>query len=147
MPETIKPFTNYVCPVGGLSLGHSSLWTGAYAHPRERDGICMCGEPMVEDTPDGFRYRVEFESIDPHEAAEYEALRGPGVWRSLTDEQWERLSWHPVSREADTLAGVKDQAATLTEWADTHEQPIRNVRLLRSAVDAWEPVTEGAGSR
>lgn len=136
----IKPFTNYVCSVGPHAYGHKSLWTGAYQRPEASDGSCVCGAPMVEEVDDGTRWRVEFESIDPHHAAEYEALRGSGVWRSLTDDEWDRLSWHPVSREDASESSIRAQYEALSAWAESREQPIRNVRMSRH-VGQWEPVT------
>lgn len=139
---TLKPFTKYICPVGGMRLGHSSHWTGAYEHPRPGDGSCVCGAELVdeESTKDGQRYRLTFESIDPHQAAGMEAQYGKGVWPTLSDASWAALSWHEVSREADAPGDITAQYESLLAWAETREQPIRNVRLLRSAATAWEPV-------
>jgi hypothetical protein len=102
---------------------------------------------MVEETSDGYRYRLEWESINPHQADEYERLRGKGVWPTLTEDVWGRLSWHPVARESDTRDGVQDQFATLARWADSHEQPIRNVRLSRSVATSWVPFDPAETSR
>lgn len=147
MPE-LKPFTRYICPVGAGRYGHSSIYTGSYDVERLKrpsDGICICGAEMVteESTKDGSRYRLSWESIDPHQAADMERRFGRGVWRTLSQDAWDQLSWHPVVKEADTPADVTAQHDNLKAWADSHEQPIRNVRLERSAAPAapsWEPV-------
>lgn len=139
----LKAFTRYRCSKG---CG-ASRWTGAYTLPKETDSECYCGGTMTEEVSDGFRYRVEFESIDPHQAAELEARLGKGVWPLLSDEQWEALSWHPVSREAEFIGEIEDQATNLAAWAASHEQPIRNVRLLRSANPGWGPVATNTTPR
>lgn len=144
MPE-LKPFTKYVCPDDTGQLGHSSIWTGAYNVERTKrptDGVCICGAEMVDEasTADGHRYRLVFESIDPHEAAEYEALRGKAVWPALTAEQWERLSWHEVSKEDDVPGAITSQYERLRLWAETHEQPIRSVQLFKSEARSWQAV-------
>jgi hypothetical protein len=131
----LKPFTTYRCPNDSGGLGHKSTWTGAYRKPGPYDGVCVCGAEMVEASDDGTRWRLEFESIDPYQAADIELTFGKGIWPRMSDAQWASLSWHPVSKEGTEL-GLRDQHRTLKEWATTHEQAIRNVRLLRSAL-AW----------
>lgn len=140
----LKPFTKYICPIGHGQLGHSSIWTGAYDVERTKrpsDGICICGAEMVEEasTQDGHRYRLLFETIDPHQAETFEQHYGTAIWRNLNDVEWGALSWHEVSREADTPSEITAQYENLLAWAESHEQPIRNVRLERSAASAWEP--------
>lgn len=139
---SLKPYTNYVCPNDAGGLGHKSTWTGAYLRSVPHDDLCICGAEMVELVDTGERYRLEFETIDPHQAAAMELRYGPGVWLTLSDDEWKALSWHPVTRESSGCdgKGVFNQYATLRGWAETHEQPIRNVRLLRSGT-AWEPVS------
>jgi hypothetical protein len=140
MPD-LKPFTQYRCPVGGGSLGHSSIWTGAYKPPHNtHDGTCVCGAEMVEDSEDGTRYRLEWESIDSHQAADIELMFGKGIWPKMPEGQWDALSWHPVSKEGTEL-GLRDQYQTLKKWAESHKQPIRNVRLLKAAI-AWSEVAD-----
>lgn len=142
MREPLKPFTSYVCPLGSGKIGHSGMYTGSYEPRlrRETDGICICGEPMIPELSmrDGLIYRLEFETINPSQAESMERERGRGVWGLLTYEEWDALSWHQVSRESD-LPNLKDQAATLRRWAETHEQPIRNVSLLSAAAPTWQP--------
>lgn len=139
---SLKPYTNYVCPNDAGGLGHKSTWTGAYLRPESSDGRCICGAEMVEVVDTGERYRLEFESIDPHQAAAMEQRYGRDVWFGLSDDEWEELAWHPVTRESSGCdsKGVFNQYATLREWANSHEQPIRNVRLLRSGT-SWDPVS------
>ena len=144
MPE-IKPFTKYICPNGNGQLGHSSLYSGSYDVERlksDRDGWCICGAEMVEEdsTKDGHRYRLTFDTIDPHQAEQLEYQYGPKIWPTLTDQQWAMLRWHPVSKTADTPGAITEQYRNLVMWERTHEQPIRNVRLERSVTNAWESV-------
>lgn len=113
--QNLKPHTNYRCPVGGDQIGHSSLWTGAYLYPRGGDGRCICGEEMVEVVEDGHTYRVEWEQVGP-----------------FGDD------WHPSSRETTDRVSAEDQYRTLIAWAETGEESVRNVRILRSSV-SWEP--------
>lgn len=144
MPE-LKPFTKYVCPIGEGQYGHSSTWTGAYLGPhRDTDGFCICGAEFVEEasTRDGHRYRLVFETIDPHQAAGLEERHGRGVWQQLDERTWAALSWHETSREADTPGAITAQYENLKAWAESHEQPIRNVQLLKAShpvLPAWEP--------
>lgn len=139
--EPLKPYTKYDCP-RGVGLGHSGLYTGAYLRPRPKDGVCICGERMVaeDDTKDGHVYRLEWESADPDLVDEMERREGRDVWPRLTEHEWESLPWHPVSREADTPLHITEQCRNLSTWAESHEQPIRNVRLLRSGAPTWEEV-------
>lgn len=136
---SLKPYTNYVCPNDAGGLGHKSTWTGAYLRPGPHDDHCICGAEMVEVVDTGERYRLEFESIDPHQAAAMEQRYGSGVWQTLAPEQWEGLSWYPVTKESSSYGEVCNQYGTLRVWAEAHEQPIRNLRLLRSG-STWEPV-------
>lgn len=115
--QNLKPYTKYRCPVGGDQAGHLSRWTGAYleAHRRPNDGQCCCGADLVEVVEDGYTYRVEWEQVGP-----------------FGDD------WHPSSRETTDRVSAEDQYRTLTAWAETGEEPVRNVRILRSAT-SWEP--------
>jgi len=137
----LAPFTNYICP-NGRGVAHLTLWTGAYLVPKPGDGICICGEVMVDEasTADGWRYRLEWESVDPHEAAALEKEYGSGIWQRLAAGQWDALSWHPVSREHGVPGSIHQQFLNLKAWAESHEQPVRNVRLLRSAAQSWAVV-------
>lgn len=87
------------------------------------------------------RFRVSWEMPPPTVVAfEYEDRYGPGIWRTLTDQQWDALPWHPVVNETDDDSCL-DQYRQLKEWAETHEQPIRNVKLERQVSQpAWEEV-------
>lgn len=42
------------------------------------------------------------------------------------------LRWQPVTKEDENRLSILAQYEQLKRWADTREQPIRNVRLLRS---------------
>lgn len=136
-PESLKMFTNYICPTGG-GLGHSSIYTGGYEPTPVERGVCICGTPLVEDLPDGFRYRLEFETVMPLYAAEFEHRRG--YWQQLSQAEWANLPWVPVSKEVMTKAAIANQFNNLLAHAESHEQPIRNVRMLRTAQGEWEEV-------
>ena len=135
----LKPFTNYEC-ASGLIGGHTGLYTGAHQQPSKRDETCICGQPMVEVVPDGYRYKVEFETISPHQAAEMEAMYGRDIWPKLNDVEWNALQWHPVTNEQGSPNSMRDQYKRLLMWAETREQPIRNVKFLRSQTSEWEEV-------
>lgn len=91
---------------------------------------------------DGYRYKVMFESIDPHQAAQWETRHGTDVWKSLTDDQWSLLRWLPPTTSMNLpFEELCDQYQRLLHWATTHEQPIRNVLMFRSKETEWEPVT------
>lgn len=116
----LKAYTSYRCPIGGESYGHSSFYTGAYKAGvrRESDGICSCGEPMVEVVKDGHTYRVEWEMIGPYDPA-----------------------WRPSSRESEDRASIEAQYANLKEWEESGKEPVRSVRMLRSELrwEEWNP--------
>lgn len=94
-------------------------------------------EPPVSDTE---VLRLSWESINPHTAAAYEAEYGRGIWQRL---DWTLLDdeWHDTSVEftGDERIG---QYRTLLRWAETREQPIRNVVLERGTRPevAWQQV-------
>jgi len=134
-----KAFTKYECASKATGLGHSSVWTGA--RPSDKDETCLCGQPLIAVVPDGFRYKVEFESISPHQAAEMEARYGPSIWALLSNEQWDSLDWCPVVSDQSAPNVLRDQYQRLLEWAKTREQPIRNVRFFQSKDSEWEEVT------
>jgi hypothetical protein len=135
-----KAFTNYECASGNVGLGHSSLYTGA--RPSERDDNCLCGQPLVEVVADGYRYKVVFESVSPHQAAELKAQYGRGIWPRLSDEEWESLKWlPPVTSEQGSANVLRDQYKRLLDWSRTREQPIRNVKFFRAQGSEWEEIT------
>jgi hypothetical protein len=88
-----------------------------------------------------FEYRLTWESIDPFWAGAFQ-----GRYEHLWDEgDWDTLPWTaPVSRVAGEDGGIHDQHRALKQWAESHEQPIRNVRLERRELlvddEGWEPV-------
>ena len=138
-----KPYTTYECASGSTGLGHSSVYTGA--SPSNRTDLCACGEPLVEVVPDGFRYKVVFESISPFQAAEMVSRYGKGVWRTLTDAQWEALEWtRPITSDSSTPNVLRDQYRTLVAWAESHEQPIRNVHFFKAQEQeaSWKELSE-----
>jgi len=134
-----KPYTQYECASGHTGLGHSSLYTGAY--PSNRSNHCACGQPYVEVVPDGFQYKVVFESIDPFQAAEMVERRGKSVWMKLTEREWSTLRWlPPITSTSGSANSLRGQYLRLLEDSHTHEQPIRNVHFYRAAENTWEPV-------
>lgn len=68
---------------------------------------------MVEVVDDGHRYRLEWE----------------------TDAGY---GWHPTVRESGDRAEIVDQFRVLRRWAETGDEPVRNVRLSR-AETVWTP--------
>lgn len=84
-------------------------------------------------------YRLTWEMPDARAVVEYEAQHGGDVWTRLpwTDDWFD--SWHAVSR---VTTDPWDQHKTLKAWAESREQPIRNVELERRDIrpDDWQPV-------
>lgn len=81
-------------------------------------------------------YRVSWEMPSTTYVATAETLRGAKCWPSF---DWDEIpEWHEVSR---ITTNPWDQYNTLSEWARTREQPIRNVRLQKRDVpdpdDGW----------
>lgn len=111
----LKKYTKYRCPTGG-GLGHGAKWTGALPCGQGPfDHLCPCGREYIETVEDGHVYRVEWEMLGP--------------WGG---------DWHPTSKEHKDRIEAVDQYRTLTEWAATGAEPVRNVRMSRS-VSSWEP--------
>lgn len=138
-----KAYTKYECATGNVGLGHSSLWTGA--RPSDKDESCMCGQPLIEVTPDGYSYKVEFETIDSFQAAEMEGRFGREIWSQLSDGEWNALRWCPVTSNEGTPNVLRDQYKRLLQWATSREQPIRNVRFFKAKAQPaleWEEVQQ-----
>jgi hypothetical protein len=96
---------------------------------------------------DEHEYRLTWESIDSMQAAAMEERYGKYVWNQLLPEQWDALSWRePTVRVGSEGSDIHDQHRTLREWARTHDQPIRNVRLERrerpNPDDGWAEVDD-----
>ena len=70
-------------------------------------------------------------------AYDYEEIYGPNVWRTLSQEQWDALPWSQVVNITDDHDGAHDQYTVLAQWADTHEQPIRNVKIEQRQPNEW----------
>lgn len=147
----LEPFTSYVCPKG-RGRGHSSVWSGTQDVPELRspsDALCSCGATYVkaENPPKfaGSQFRVSWEMPPATVTAfEYEDLHGPGVWLRLSAEQWEALPWRPSENVTDDYEAALDQYRRLASWADSHEQPIRNVKLEHRAPPEWTEVVVAA---
>ncbi len=134
----LKPFTDYICSVGGVGSGHSGHYTGAYRDPNPRDDFCMCGAPLAEEVSDGYNYKVVFETINSFAAADMVARYGKGIWVRLSPLEWEALPWtQPITSEGKGFAALKSQYKNLKRNAETHEQPIRNVQFLKSKTSEW----------
>lgn len=90
-------------------------------------------------------YRLSWQSIDSHQADRMERYHGRKVWAKLSDEEWEGLEWQTPTVRIDGER-PSDQFNTLKGWAETREQPIRNVKLeQREAPEpdsGWEPAEE-----
>ena len=89
-------------------------------------------------------YRLTFESISPFQADEMEQRHGKGVWPRLAEHAWDALSWRKPTVKITT--DPWDQYRTLKRWADTHEQPIRNVILEQRPAplpdEGWTPAID-----
>lgn len=88
-------------------------------------GIHVVPEPKVL-----FEYRVSWESPPPPVVVyDWEQVHGRDVWPTLSDEQWEALPWKPSERVAEDYEDVHAQYVQLQTWEQTHQQPIRNVKI------------------
>ncbi len=110
-PDTMKPFTQYVCPTpGGSGLGHGSIWTGAWKGKRSAyEHKCPCGATYVEQVEDGLHV-LKWEMVGPHD----------------TD-------YHSVANEHRVLRDAEAQRDGLLELAAEGEL-IRNVELVSYTV-------------
>lgn len=95
-------------------------------------------------------YRLSWEMpTDNWKVAEIEQQHGKAIWPRY---DWDTLEWRQTEviwREGEREDGL-DQYETLKNWAETREQPIRNVKLEWRPIDLgnWEPVGgEDAGSK
>ena len=131
----LKPFTNYICSSGEIG-GHSGHYTGAYKDPRPHDEFCTCGLPMMEEGPKD-THKVTFETVSPHVAASMEARRGRQVWQMMSNEQWDTLEWYPVTSENKGEHVLRDQYHRLLLHSQSHEQPIRNVKMFQREASNW----------
>jgi hypothetical protein len=113
------------------------MWTGDGHMITDRDGLCVCGEPLIEEVSDGYEYRVEFESVKPLQAAEMVAHHGKDIWSRLSPAEWDALQWVSVTSNGRRSV-IESQYRNLLEWASSHAQPVRNVRLLKRKDTAWE---------
>lgn len=88
------------------------------------------------------QYRVSWEMPSAIMVAAYdwEAIYGPDVWPKLTDEQWDALPWAPSENVTGDHDAAHDQFTQLTTWADSHQQPIRNVKIEQRPFDGWSEV-------
>lgn len=100
------------------------------------------GEANPGPFPEGTEFLVEWEMPPPNVTAfEYEDRYGPGVWLRLTREQWDGLPWKASAGHVTTdHEQALDQYRKLAEWADSHEQPIRNVKLSARKPPEWTEV-------
>lgn len=132
----LKKFTKYRCP-NATGLGHSSLWTGAmYGGQAPHDHLCSCGARFVEAVEDGNTYRVTFETISPHDV---------GAWK-MSGRVDTAFEWHTATRDSTDRASIANQAAALSKWAETREEPIRNVQTF-AAETIWQRIDlTGEGS-
>lgn len=88
-------------------------------------------------------YRLSWESPDTWQVASIEHMEGRAVWPTF---DWDKLrDWHRT--EVVFLEGSDrmGQYHTLKKWAETREQPIRNVVLERREIpvedEGWEVVS------
>lgn len=87
-------------------------------------------------------YRLTWEMPDSRQVEIIEHRYGKNIWGKLAPDGWDKLAWRQTNRVDDRFTDIADQAAQLQLWANTHEQPIRNVILERRPknVSGWEPV-------
>lgn len=76
-------------------------------------------------------WRVTFESIRPHQAADIEARYGRNCWPRLLPAMADALEWYPVTADHEEEGVAREQFDKLREWESKQEQPVRNARLLR----------------
>lgn len=110
-----------------------------YAGP----AVIVDGEaPNPLEFAPGTEFLVEWEMPPPQVTAfDYEDRYGPGVWLRLTEQQWEALPWRASEGRVTTDYGeALDQYRQLKRWADSHEQPIRNVKLSARRPPEWSEV-------
>lgn len=92
------------------------------------------------------QYRLQWRTIPSIVAAEMEDRYGRNVWKSLTDAMWEALPWAEKPTSVVFTDGRFDQYTTLRRWADSHDQPIRDVVLEQREVPesdtGWTPTEE-----
>lgn len=94
----------------------------------------------MSDNPT-YEYRLSWESADPWWCNEMEQRHGRDfAWIPI--EHWAQVPWEPPV--VVVTSDPWQQFNTLSEWARTHYQPIRNVKLERRIVLApevgWEAV-------
>lgn len=88
--------------------------------------------------------RLTFTSINPLYASDMEAKYGKGVWLACPDDMWDGLPWSTPTVVMFVDDDRMDQYNTLKRWAETHEQPIRDVKLEERPLrpdDGWVEVT------
>ena len=76
--------------------------------------------------------RLSWQALGPWETNRMEEKFGPGVWTTLSEAEWQSLPWGKrtfVVFAEDTTGDREDQYRTLQKWAETHYQPIRDVRM------------------
>ncbi len=84
-------------------------------------------------------WRLSWEMADPHWCANTVAEHGKGVYKTIPDDAWDNLPWcPPIVKVVQTWPEIKNQYETLRRWAETHEQPVRNVKLESRTAGDWE---------
>lgn len=75
--KVLKPFTNYVCPVGAGQLGHSGVYSGAQNSPELRspqDKFCICGAEFIEEDTETWRLSFEIPALHTGERTPVERV-------------------------------------------------------------------------
>lgn len=86
-------------------------------------------------------YRLTWETADPQQCAAMEYSLGKDCWPRV---DFDSLKWHKSGPVLFTSEERLDQYRNLKAWADSHEQPIRNVLLEQREVPTdggWTPAT------
>lgn len=91
-------------------------------------------------------YRLSWESPPSHFCALMEQQYGKDCWPRVDWSDWPQIEWHVTSV---VFVGNErmGQYNTLKQWAETKEQPIRNVTLEKRPMpnpdEGWESASGG----
>lgn len=78
------------------------------------------------------RWKVQFRSTSPHWAARFH-----DHFNFAT--VWDEIPWNDylTERETNDEGSARDQYEGLCKWAESHEQPIKDVRLFHAGDSQW----------
>lgn len=85
--------------------------------------------------------RMSWRSVSPFYADSMEVICGRDIWQRLTQSEWDALPWQDKPTSVIFTGDDRmDQYQTLRRWAETHEQPVRDVRLDERQPAEWTEV-------